>query len=496
MTTVTRADAPTPTEPDRRRWRALAVIAVAQLMIVVDATIVNVALPSAQRGLHISVANRQWVITAYTLAFGGLLLLGGRVADYLGRKPVFIVGLLGFAASSAIGGLAPDSAVLFASRALQGGFAAIMAPAALSLLTVTFTNPAERARAFGVYGGIAGGGAAIGLIAGGVLTQYASWRWCLLVNTPIAIVTAVFAMRLITNSRAEGRARYDVLGALTATAGLTALVFGFTEADTDGWSSPVTISLLAVGVVALVGFVLVERRVAQPLLPLRVVTERNRGGSYLANLLAPFAMFGMFLFLTYFLQGVQHFSPLKTGFAFLPFSLGIIISAVLASQLMTRTSPRVLMTIGLVMAVVGLVWFTTITPHASYAAHVLPGEIIMSLGLGLVFVPVSNVALYGIDPSDAGVASAMVNTTQQVGGAIGTAVLNTLAATATASYIAAHGGPSNVVGVLDATVHGFTVAFWVGAGVLALALVVAVTAVRITRREMAEVAEASPVPVA
>jgi EmrB/QacA subfamily drug resistance transporter len=482
MTTITSAESRTGTEPDPRRWLILATVAVAQLMIVVDATIVNVALPSAQRGLHISVANRQWVITAYTLAFGGLLLLGGRIADYVGRKPIFIVGLLGFAFSSALGGLAPDSTVLFAARALQGGFAALMAPAALSVLTVTFTDPRERARAFGVYGGIAGGGAAIGLILGGVLTEYASWRWCLLVNTPIAIVTAIAALRFVHNSRAEGRADYDIAGAVTVTAGLTAAVFGFTEASTKGWSSPLTLGLLGFALVALAAFVQVERTVAKPLLPLRVITERNRGGSYLANTLAPFAMFGMFLFLTYFLQGVRHYSPLETGFAFLPFSVGIVVSAVAASSLMSRTSPRALMAAGLLMAVIGLVWFTQISPHSNYPVHILPGEIIMSLGLGLVFVPVSNVALFGIDASDAGVASAMVNTTQQVGGAIGTAVLNTLAATATASYLTVHGAGAALTGA----VHGYTEAFWAGAGVLALALVIVLTMVRLSRRELAE----------
>lgn len=467
--------------PDPKRWRALVVIAITQLMIVVDASIVNVALPSAQRGLHISVADRQWVITAYTLAFGGLLLLGGRIADYLGRKPVFIVGLLGFAVASALGGLAPDAAVLFSARALQGAFAAMMAPAALSLLAVTFTEPKERARAFGVYGGIAGGGAAIGLILGGVLTQYASWRWCLLVNVPIAAVTAVAALRVVRNSKAKGQAHYDLAGAATVTGGLVALVFGVTKASTDGWSSTTTVVLLALAAVLLVGFVLIEMKVDNPLLPLRVVTERNRGGAFLASLLSASAMFGMFLFLTYYLQAVLGYDPLRTGFAFLPFSIGIIISATGTSSLMTRFSPRLLMGSGLVMAAVGLAWLTQIGVHTGFAAHVLPGEIVMSLGLGLVFVPVSSVGLFKVSPNDAGVASALINTTQQVGGAVGTAVLNTVAATATAGYLAHHGAPAALAGA----VHGYTVAFVVGLVILVAALIAVVALVRTRASEVA-----------
>ncbi|MGI8751669.1 MAG: MFS transporter [Acidimicrobiales bacterium] len=459
---------------DPQRWRALVVIAIAQLMIVVDASIVNVALPSAQHALHITVANRQWVITAYTLAFGGLLLLGGRIADYLGRKPVFLVGLGGFALASALGGLAPNAGVLFGARALQGAFAAVMAPAALSLLAVTFTDAKERARAFGVYGGIAGGGAAIGLILGGVLTQYASWRWCLLVNVPIAILTAIAAQRVVKNSRASGQAHYDLTGAATVTLGLVALVFGVTKASTDGWSALTTLALLGVAGVLLVGFVIVEMKVANPLLPMRVLTERNRAGAFLASTLSASAMFGMFLFLTYYLQGVLHYSPLTTGFAFLPFSIGIIISATGTSTLMTRLSPRLLMTTGLVMAGIGFLWFTQIGVHSSFALHILPGEIVMSLGLGLVFVPVSSVALFRVSDNDAGVASAMVNTTQQVGGAVGTAVLNTVAATATATYLRSHGAGAALAG----SVHGFTVAFAVGAAIVAVAVVCVLALIR------------------
>lgn len=455
------------TAPDPRRWKALAVIAIAQLMIVVDASIVNIALPKAQSALHISTADRQWVITAYTLAFGGLLLLGGRIADSLGRKRMMIIGLLGFAAASALGGLAPDAAVLFTARAVQGAFAAVMAPAALSLLSVTFTDPRERARAFGVYGSIAGGGLAIGLIAGGVLTQYLSWRWCLLVNTPIALGAAFAATRLVRESRADGPSRYDLPGAVTATLGLVSLVYGVTQAETKGWSSVDTLAFLVVAVVMLTAFVVIESRSTHPLLPIRVVTERNRGGAYVASLLAGAALFGMFLFLTYYLQGTLGYSPLRTGFAFLPFSLGVIISATAASSLLTRVDPRWIMGSGLLMGSLGILWFTQLSVHSDYWTHVFPALVVMSLGLGLVFVPISSTALFGVAAADSGVASAMINTTQQIGGSIGTALLNTVAATATSSYLTSH-GPKAVSASL---VHGYTVAFLVSAGFLAAALV-------------------------
>src|SRR4051794_36642052 len=280
---------------DPRRWLALVVIAVAQLMVVLDASIVNIALPSAQHALDISDANRQWVVTAYALAFGGLLLLGGRVADFIGRKRAFIIGLVGFGVASAIGGLAQTQGELFSARALQGAFAALMAPAALSLITVTFSEPRERAKAFGVYGGISGGGAALGLILGGVLTEYASWRWTLLVNTPIAIGTALAAMVLVRESRAEGKPKYDIPGVVTSTLGLVALVYGFTKANESGWSAPSPIGLFPAAVAPRVAFGVIERNPAEPLLPPRVFTERNRAGAFLVSLLLGLALFGMFL---------------------------------------------------------------------------------------------------------------------------------------------------------------------------------------------------------
>ncbi len=460
------------TAPDSRRWLALSIIAIAQLMIVVDGSIVTIALPTAQRALGISTADRQWVVTAYTLAFGGLLLLGGRIADYVGRKRVFAISLIGFAAASAFGGLAQDAAMLFAARAVQGAFAAAMAPAALSLLAVTFTDPKERAKAFGVFGAIAGGGLAIGLIAGGILVQYASWRWCLLVNVPIGILTALAAYRVLRESKADGEAHYDMPGAVSVTIGLVCLVYGTSQAASHGWASTDTVGFLVAAAVLLVAFVIIELRVAHPLLPLRVVTERNRGGAYLTSILVGAGLFGMFLFLSYYLQGSLHYSALRTGFAFLPLSGGVVASAALASYLLPRIPPRVIMSIGLVLTIAGLLVFTQIGVHSGFASHILPGEIVMSLGLGLVFVPVTSVSLLGVHPDDAGVASALVNTTQQVGGSIGTALLNTVAISASSAYLAAHGGIHAAASVIaKATIHSYVTAFWVTGGLIAVGLV-------------------------
>ncbi len=485
-------------QPDPRRWLALAVLAVAQLMIVLDASIVNIALPSAQADLGISNANRQWMVTAYTLAFGSLLLLGGRIADYNGRKRTFIAGLLGFALASAIGGLAPNQELLFAARALQGGFAALMAPAALSIVTVTFTEPKERAKAFGVFGALAGGGAAIGLIVGGVLTEYASWRWCLGVNVPVALLTAAVAIPIVHESKAPGNTRYDIPGVLLATVGLLSLVYGFTEAakakhpdnpnDTSvlGWTAPSTIAFLTVAVVLLVAFVWWEQRARNPMLPLRVVLDRNRGGSYLVFLLVGAGLFAMFLFLTYYFQVNLGYSPLKAGFAFLPFSAGIILTAGVVAQVLPRMGPKPLIVGGLVMAVVGMLILTQITADTSYWTHVLPAEILMSVGLAGVFIPASSTALIGVGPHDAGVASAVLNTGQQIGGSLGTALLNTLFAGAVTAYLADHltaGADAHQIGQ-QALIHGYHVAFFWGAMLLLVALVAAATIINAKKQDV------------
>jgi EmrB/QacA subfamily drug resistance transporter len=455
--------------PDPKRWSILAVVVVAQLMVVLDASIVTIALPSAQRALHISVANRQWVITAYTLVFGGLLLLGGRIADFRGRRKMFIVGLIGFAAASALGGLAVDQAMLFGSRALQGAFAALMAPGALSILTITFQDdPGERAKAFGAYGAVSGAGAAIGVLAGGVLTEYASWRWCLLINVPIALLAALAASRVVRETRASGKTGYDVPGAVLATAGVVSLVYGFTKAVTDGWSSAATLSLISVGLGLLVAFVAVEARSAYPLLPLRVVLERNRGGSYLAGLLLIVGMFAMFLFVSYYMQQILHYSAAKAGVAFLPFALGVIVAAGMATPLVPKVGARAVMTAGLLIAGAGLLWLTQIGVHTSYWTHLLPQQIVMSIGMGLAFPALASTALTNVRPEDAGVASSLLSSAQQVGASLGAALLNTIAATATANYLASHGTSLAEKG----TVHGFTVAFTVGAAILAAGAIV------------------------
>jgi EmrB/QacA subfamily drug resistance transporter len=449
---------------DPRRWFILGVVVIAQLMVVLDASIVTIALPSIQRALHISTANRQWAITAYTLAFGGLLLLGGRIADYGGRRRMFILGLVGFAAASALGGAAVDQAMLFGSRALQGAFAALMAPAALSILTITFQHDAgERAKAFGAYGAVSGAGAAIGALLGGVLTEYASWRWCLLINVPIALLAAAAAFRVIGESRVSGTTRYDIPGALLSTAGLVSVVYGFTKAVTDGWSSATTLTLLAVGGALLVAFVVVEARSTHPLLPLRVVLERNRGGSYLATLLNTVGLFAMFIFVSYYMQQILHYSAAKAGVAFLPFALGVIVAAGAGTNLVPKIGPRVAMTAGLSATALGLLWLTQIGVHTSYWTHLFPQQIVMSLGLGLAFPALSSTALTKVQEQDSGVASAMVNTTQQVGASLGAALLNTVAATATANYLASHGPRLEP----NAVVHGFTVAFLIGAIIVA-----------------------------
>ena len=456
-------------EPDPRRWSILAVVVIAQLMVVLDASIVTIALPSAQRDLHISVANRQWVITAYTLAFGGLLLLGGRIADFGGRKRMFMVGLIGFAGASALGGLANGQAMLFAARALQGGMAALMAPAALSILTITFqSDPAERAKAFGAYGAVSGAGGAIGVLLGGILTQYASWRWCLLVNVPIAIVAAFAASRVVHESRSSGTTSYDLPGAILSTAGLVSLVYGFTKAESDGWASGPTLAFLSIAVILLAAFVIVESRSKRPLLPLRVVAERNRGGAFLATLLTGAGLFAMFVFLSYYMQEVLRYSALRAGVAFLPFAAGLVAAAGLSTALVPRVGPRLPMTLGLLVGAGGLGWLTQIGVDTSYWTHVLPPELLMSFGLGLAFPALSSTALVKVADRDSGVASALVNTTQQVGGSLGTALLNTVAASATASFIVVHGRGSVAAG----TVHGFAVAFALGAGFLALGAIV------------------------
>ncbi|MCP9208590.1 MFS transporter [Streptomyces sp. NEAU-Y11] len=472
---------------DPRRWKALIFIAIAQLMVVLDATIVNIALPSAQADLNISDGNRQWVITAYALAFGGLLLFGGRIADLWGRKQTFIVGLLGFAAASAVGGAAVNSAMLLGARALQGVFGALLAPAALSLLAVMFTDAKERAKAFGIFGAIAGGGGAVGLILGGVLTEYMDWRWTFFVNIPFAAVAAAGAVAVVREPvESRNTSRLDIPGVILATTGLVALVYGFTRAESDGWTAGWTIGLFIASAVLLTAFVVVESQVKAPLLPLRVVTDRNRGGVYISLGLAIIGMFGLFLFLTYYMQIVKGYSPVKTGFAFLPMVIGMIVgSTQIGTRLMTRVPARLLMGPGFVVAALGMLILTQIDLDTSYTWQILPGFILLGLGMGTAFMPAMSLSTHGVQPSDAGVASAMVNTSQQVGGAIGTALLNTIAASATTDYAKSHllSAPSRKALELEAMVHGYTTAIWWAVGILTVAALIAITFVNAGRQD-------------
>ena len=472
--------------PDPRRWAALSIIAVAQLMVVLDATIVNIALPAAQSSLHISDANRQWVVTAYTLTFGGLLLLGGRIADYWGRKRAFVAGIIGFAFASALGGLAQNDAMLFAARALQGAFGALLAPASLALLTVMFTEPKERAKAFGVYGGIAGGGAAVGLVMGGVLTEYANWRWCLLVNIPIALVTAVFALRLVRESRAGGNTRYDIPGAIVVTAGLVSLVYGFTKAATDSWRAAPTIAFISAGIALLALFVLIELRSRNPLLPMRILAHRTRGGAYLSSLLAGAGFIGAMLFVTFYFQNVLGYTPLKAGLATLPLTVGVLFAAGTASAILPRFGARPLMAMGSLVAAVGMLAMTRIGVTSAFASTALPAELILGFGLGFIFVPLGTAALVDVGNHDAGAASAVVNSTQQVGGSLGTALLSTIAVTATTGYLSSHGtgGAPSPTLAAQAAVHGFRIGFAWGAMFLFLAAIVVFTLVRAPRDSM------------
>jgi EmrB/QacA subfamily drug resistance transporter len=439
-------------QPDPRRWWALAVIGVGQLMIVLDATIVNVALPSMQADLGFSEAGRQWVVTAYTLMFGGLLLLGGRIADTVGRKKMVLTGATGFAIASAVGGAATTPAMMLIARGAQGVFGAMLAPALISTLTVTFTEPHERGKAFGIFSALAGSGAAIGLVLGGVLTSYLNWRWALYVNILFAAVVAVGGARFLRESTGRHRRGFDVTSAALGTLGLLALVFGFAEAQTHGWGAASTLVSLAISAASLTAFVSVERVKTSPLLPLRVVTDRNRAGSYLSVLTIYFCLFGVMFYLTFYLQNVLSFSPVQAGFSFLPLSAGIITAAQLSARLVANIPPRTLLLPGLLLIACGLLYLTQLQVSSGYGWGVVPALILVGLGMGMGFMAGISTATLGVDPADAGVAGAMVNTCQQIGGSIGTALLNTVAARAAASYVSDHPGRPDLS--VAAVVHG------------------------------------------
>lgn len=455
----------------RRRWWILAVIGVAQLMLVLDLTIVNVALPSAQHALGFSTGCRQWIITAYALAFGSLLLPGGRLGDWFGRKWTLIAGLIGFAVVSAVGGAAQSFGMLVAARGAQGVFGALLAPSALALLATTFTDPAERNKAFGVFGAIAGGGSAIGLLLGGMLTQAISWRATLFVNLAIAIPVALAAWMLLVNQRPPHRPALDLPGTMTGALGLFALVYGVSNAELHSWSATLTIISLAAASLLLAAFVVIESRVAQPLLPLRIVADRARGSSYLALAAAGAASFGAFLFLTYFLQRTLGYSPTNTGLAFLPLTAGLVASSTTTNiKLRPRFGPRPLIATGMLLGAGAMAWLAQLTPSSSYGAHVLPALVLLGLGLGATVTPAFFTATQRVTQQETGVASAMANTSQQVGGAIGAAALSTIFASAVTSYAHAHAHSPAVIAA--ATVHGYTVTFWVAAGVFAAGTII------------------------
>jgi EmrB/QacA subfamily drug resistance transporter len=469
MTDLATQQAPPSTD---RRWLGLIVIAVAQLMTALDATIVNIALPTAQRALEFGDVDRQWVVTAYTSSFAGLLLLGGRIADVLGRRRAFQLGLVGFAAASLVAGVATGLPMLIVGRSLQGAFAALIAPTALSLLAVTFTEPAERAKAFGIFGAVASSGAAIGLLLGGVLTEYLDWRWCLFVNVAIACAVLVVGRAVLPDMPAHGSARIDVVSAALATAGLAAVVFGCGQAATRGWSSLVVATALVAGVCALAAFALRQRMMTSPLLPLRILADRNRAGAYLAAATAVVGAFGMFLLLTYYLQVVLHYSPVRAGLAVLPLAVANSLSGYqIGSRLLPRVAPRVLVGGGLLVAAAGLAILTQLKADSGYAMVVLPAEVLVGIGMGALFPPAFSLAMRGVTQRDAGVTSAVINTATQVGSSIGTAVLNTVAVSSTAAYVAAHAPGSSLP--VAALVHGYAAGTgWSAVALVAMALVV------------------------
>jgi len=464
--------APDAAAPSTRRWWTLVTVALAQLMVVLDSTVVNIALPSAQADLGFSNADRQWIVTAYSLAFGSLLLFGGRLSDLIGRKRAFIIGLIGFAGASALGGAAGSFGMLVGARALQGAFGALLAPTALAVLTTTFTVPKERARAFGIFGAIAGAGGAVGLLLGGVLTEQFDWRWNLYINVVIAIVAVIGATIFVTSiARSGPRPKLDVPGTILVSGALFSLVYGFSNAESDGWDSPLSWGFLGAAGVLLIAFVLWQRRATHPLLPLSIVINRNRGASYSAILIAGAGMFGIFLFVTYYLQATLKFTPIQTGLAFLPMIVMLVTAAQLSTNIFVpRFGPKLMVPIGMTIAATGMVYLTHLGVTANYAADLLPPLMILGVGMGSIMPAAIQTATLGVDRRFAGVASAMVNTSQQVGGSIGTALLNTLAATAATDYVASHLPPSASVAA-EAAVHSYATAYWWGAAFFAFGAV-------------------------
>ncbi|MFD6162385.1 MFS transporter [Nocardia sp. NPDC060256] len=463
-----RSDHPTTGNAGRNRWLALIVLSLAQLMDIVDNTIMNIALPSAQHDLGFSTDDRQWVVTGYALAFGSLLLLGGRLSDFFGRKRMFLIGVGGFAAASALGGAAGGLEMLLVARVAQGVFGALLAPAALSLLSVTFAdNAKERGRAFGIFGAISGAGGALGLLLGGILTQGLSWRWCLYVNIVIAAIAFAGALAVLRDGDRPERVRPDIAGTATAVLGLAGLVYGLGNAESHDWHNPATLAPIIAGALLLAAFVLIERRAPHPLLPLHVVLDRVRGSAYLTVAITGTGMFAVFLFLTFYLQNTLGFSPIQSGAAFLPMIAMVMVGAVFSgTALLPRTGPRPLIPGGCLLAATGMALLTGIGTDSGYVTGVLPALLVIGLGFGFIFGPIQNAATSGVAPHDAGVASATVNTAQQIGGAIGLAVFSSLTTTAINDYLTTHAATATQpTTIAQATISGYHLVFWIAAAV-------------------------------
>jgi EmrB/QacA subfamily drug resistance transporter len=467
---------------DRRRWIALILLCAAQFVVVLDASIVNVALPSIGKALDFSEQNLQWVVNAYVLVFGGFLLLGGRMADLLGRRRVFMGGLVLFGIASLAAGLATSEGFLIAARAVQGLGAAILSPAALSIVTTTFREGTERNKALGIWGAVAGSGGAAGVLLGGILTDSLGWEWVFFVNTPIALFAAFLAPRLIDESREEVRVRhFDTAGAVTVTAGLSLLVYTMIDATNAGWGSTQTIVLLIVSAALLAAFVLIELRSQAPLVPFRIFKLPNITGANVTGLLIGASLFSMFFFVSLYMQQVLQYSPLKSGFSYLPLAVTIIVSAGVASQLVTKLGFKPVLVSGMGLIAIGLLLFSRVPVDGSFATDVLPASIVAAAGLGFSFVPVTIAAVSGVRDSDAGLASGLINTSQQIGGALGLAILSTIAISRTDDVMtAAHGAASETPHALT---EGFSAAFTAGAGFAILGVVLGLVLIKGKPRE-------------
>ncbi len=470
-------------EPNR--WLVLVLVCIAQFMVVLDATIVNVALPSIQRGLHFSPTSLQWIVNGYTLMFGGFLLLGGRLSDLLGRQRLFIAGVIVFTIASLVNGLATSADVLIAGRACQGLGGALVSPAALSIVTTTFSEGAERTKALGVWSAIAAGGAAAGLVIGGFLTETFSWRWVFFVNLPIGVAAALLSLRFVPNSRADERPEtYDAAGAVTVTGGLLVLVFAIVKAQSYGWGSAKTAGLFVLALALLTAFVVIERRSKAPLIRLGIFGMRSLSGSNAAMLLVASGLFAMFYFASLYMQEILGYRPLKAGFAFVPFTLGIIIGAIASQALIRRIGIRAVTFIGITMGTAGLLYFARLPTHGTYLRDLLPTIVVVSIGMGMTFVPLTLLATTNVQAEDAGLASGLFNTSQQVGGALGLAILSTLAASRTSNLLP-HPALASIAMHGAALTKGYHVAFAVGAAMLIGALVV--LAVTIRKRDVEQI---------